>query len=139
MALSAFDDKSHAPESKDLSVILGKSYQHWEHLVSKLGTRFDPVTQDWTFSGKEWGWGLRVQHKKRTILHLTPCKGHFLAGFALGAKAVAAAQASDLSAAVLEIIDTGRSYAEGKAVRLEIRTRRDTTQVLALADIKMSH
>lgn len=46
---------------------------------------------DWGFSGKKWGWGLRLKQKKRAVVYLTPTNGHFWAGFALGQKAVDAA------------------------------------------------
>ena len=34
--------------------------------------------------------------KKRTILYMTPCKGHFIVGFVLGEKTVKAAHETTL-------------------------------------------
>ena len=54
---------------------------------------------------------------------MTPCKGYFLVGFALGEKAVDAAQ----------------KFAEGRGVRLEIRNKPAREQAKLLAAIKMAN
>ena len=107
-------------------------------LKSLVAGRYSPLAEDWTFSGKKWGWALRLKYKKRAVLYMTPCRGHFLVGFALGEKAVEAAHRSELPASVLEVIDSARKYAEGRAVRLEIRSREDVGHVETIAVAKMS-
>jgi hypothetical protein len=57
----------------------------------------------------------------------------------LGEKAVKAAHESDLSASVLEAIDSAKKYAEGKGVRLEVRSVEDVRNVEKLAIIKMAN
>lgn len=69
----------------------------------------------------------------------TPCKGYFLASFALGEKAVKAAHESDLPAPILEIIDGAKKYFEGRAVRIEVRTAKDVRNVEKIAVIKMAN
>ena len=91
------------------------------------------------FSGEKWGWSLQLKRKKRTILYMTPCKKHFLAGFALGEKAVKAAHESDLPGSVLTLIDSARKYAEGRGVRIEVRTKKDLESTQKLAAIKMAN
>ena len=59
---------------------------------------------EWGFAGNNAGWGLRLRRPARTVLYMTPCKGYFLASFALGEKAVKAAHDSDLPPSILEII-----------------------------------
>ena len=61
------------------------------------------------------------------------------AGFALGEKAVKAAHQSKLPKAVLDLIDSAPKYAEGRAVRLEVRTKKDVALVEKLAAIKMAN
>ncbi len=138
MALSAFDDKRHEPQSEEVSRVLGSTAGLWAHLISSIGSRFDPLAEDWGFSGKKWGWALRLKHKKRAVLYMTPAESLFYVGFALGQKAVDAAHKSELPAAVLEEIDSSQQYAEGRAVRLEVRSREDVANVVRLARIKMS-
>ena len=139
MTLSAFDDKTQEPQQQELSAVLGQTAGLWTELIANIGSRFDPLAEDWGFSGKKWGWALRLKHKKRAVLYMTPSEGFFYAGFALGQKAVDAAHQSDLPAAVLEVVDSSQKYAEGRAVRLEVRSERDVRSVVQLADIKMSH
>ena len=106
MALSAFDDKAKQPKPKELAEVLGGSASLWDDLVTNIASRFDPLTQDWGYSGKKWGWALRLKHKKRAVLYMTPCDGFFVVGFALGQKAVDAAHASKLPASILDIMDS---------------------------------
>jgi len=94
---------------------------------------------NWGYSGKKWGWSLRLKQKARTVLYMTPRRGHFVVGFALGQKAVDAAQESDLPQSTLDMIDDSQEYAEGRAVRLEVRTGDDLLNVARIATIKMAN
>ena len=139
MALSAFDDKSCEPTDAEIQSTLGRSGAHWNSLVAHVGTEFAPLDRTWGFAGAKWGWSLRLKRKKRTVLYMTPCYKHFLVGFALGEKAVAAAHAVPLSEAILAIIDDAPRYAEGRGVRIEVRTRKDLEAVKGLAAVKMAN
>ncbi|MDQ7780330.1 MAG: DUF3788 domain-containing protein [Planctomycetota bacterium] len=139
MPLSAFDDKSKPPQPKDLAATLGAASVLWNALLKRITRKFAPVSTEWGFSGKAYGWGLRVKGEKRTILYMTPCGGYFLASFAVGEKAVKAARESGLDASVLKVIDSAKKYAEGRGVRLEVRSARDVGNVETLAVIKMAN
>ena len=139
MALSALDDKSKMPDEEILATALGTAKSLWDEMIATLATQFEPLDDSWGFSGKKWGWGLRLKQKKRTVLHLTPCNGYFLAGFALGEKAVRAAHASKLPKSVLKVIDDAPRYAEGRGVRFEVRNRNHVKHVAAVAAIKMAN
>lgn len=138
MALSIFDDKSKAPTDTDLAAALKRSYVLWNNLRNLISERFTPVTCDWGFASKTTGWGMRLKHKDRAILYMTPCAGYFLASFALGEKAVKLAHEARLPTSVLNVIDNAKKYAEGRGVRLEVRTARDVSNVERIAVIKMS-
>jgi hypothetical protein len=138
MALSAFDDKSKMPNEKALSETLGRASSLWNDLKAHISTEYKPVTEHWNFSGKNYGWGFRLKHKDRIVLYMTPCKGCFLASFVLGEKAVRAAHDRGLSDPVLEIIDAAPKYAEGRGVRIEVKTRKDLENAKTLAAIKMA-
>ena len=139
MALSAFDDKSRQPRDRDLAATLGSAFVFWSELKSLMASRFAPLSIEWGFASKKTGWGLRLKREKRTILYMTPCKGYFVASFALGEKAVKAARESDLPVSVLEIIDNAKKYAEGRGVRLAVRSAEDVRNVEKLAVIKMAN
>ena len=138
MALSVFDDKQRQPKDADLERALKGSFVFWSDLKERIASRFAPLNFEWGFSGKTTGWGLRLKHKDRTVLYMTPCEGHFLASFALGEKAVKAAHEAKLPNSVLEIIDSAKKYAEGRGVRLRVTSARDLRHVEKIAMIKMS-
>ena len=96
MALSAFDDKRSEPCENDLDGTLGRTWAHRASLRAHLAAEYAPLDETWDFAGAKWGWSLRLRHKKRTILYMTPCKGHFLVGLALGEKGVRAAHRENL-------------------------------------------
>ena len=133
MAMSALDEKARHPTEDQLRAVLGRSYGSWIKLLALIAERINPATEVWKFST---GWSLRVLHKDRVIVYLIPQQNQFLASFALGEKAVAAARAARLSAAVLRIIDDAPRYAEGRGVRIPVRGSRQLTTLARLAQIK---
>ena len=138
MAVSVFDDKARQPTEADLARALKGSFDFWNDLKERIAARFTPLSFEWGFAGKAYGWSLRLKHKKRAILYMTPCEGYFLASFALGEKAVKAAHDSNLPASVLQLIDSAKKYAEGRGVRLKVTSTRDVRHIEKLAIIKMS-
>ncbi len=139
MALSAFDDKSQEPQREELTTVLAGAVIPWDAIIGEMKERFGPLSEDWVFSGKKWGWALRLKHKKRAILYMTPCQAFIVVGFALGQKALDAAHRAGLPEAILSVIDSGQKYAEGRAVRLEIRTIEDVEGVVQVALVKMAN
>lgn len=139
VAISAFDDRSAPPQADQLATALASTRRLWEDLVTALAAQHPPLAETWKFGGQQWGWALQLKQRKRAVVYLTPCRGYFMAGFALGEKAVKAAHLSDLPAPVLAIIDGAKKYAEGRAVRLEVRSKKDAVAVRQLAAIKMAN
>lgn len=139
MALSVFGDKAKPPTDSDLKTVLGKTHPLWLQLQDAIVADFAPITVEWGFAGKAYGWGLRLKAAKRAVLYMTPCAGYFLASFALGEKAVQAAHSAKLPAKMLSAIDAAPRYAEGRGVRLEVRSAADLRNIRKLADIKMAN
>jgi hypothetical protein len=137
MALSALDDKAQIPTEAGLNAVLGPARRLWDELRNALASEHPPLTENWGFSGKKWGWSLALKQKKRTIVYLTPSEAFFYAGFALGEKAVAAARQSGLPSSVLTAIESAPKYAEGRGVRFEIHTPEDVVHALMVATAKM--
>jgi len=139
MALSAFDDRSKQPRASDLKRTLRRASTHWDNLISYVASAYPPLDETWSFSGAAWGWSLRLRQKKRTVLYMTPGEGHFLVGLVLGEKAVKAARASALPGSVRTLIARARKYAEGRAVRIAVSSKRDLEIAKQLAAIKMAN
>jgi hypothetical protein len=139
VALSAFDDKSKQPRAADLKKALGRTSAHWDSVIFHIAAEYAPLEKTWNFAGANWGWSLQLKQKKRTVLYMTPCTGLFLVGFALGEKAVQAAHDSSLPESILKVIDEAKKYAEGRAVRIEIKNKKDLQITKKLAAIKMAN
>ena len=139
MTLSVFSDKSRLPQDNDLAATLGSTFVFWNELKRLIASKFTPLSVEWGYASKKTGWGLRLKREKRTILYMTPREGYFMASFALGEKAVKAAHESDLLISVLKVIDSAKKYAEGRGVRLEVRSAEDVRNVEKLAVIKMAN
>jgi hypothetical protein len=137
MALSVFEDKSHLPTSADLAGAMGPAASHWESLKNHLQKQYGPLAEEWNHAGAKFGWSFRLKDKKRVVAYMTPCRGHFLAGFVLGEKAVHVIRDSDLPSDVIAMVEGAKAYAEGRGVRLEIRTRADLECAKKLAAAKM--
>lgn len=139
IATNAFAGREKQPTETELIPVLGDSYQFWQRLLDELKQEIKIDAADWHTASIKYGWSLRLQVKKRNIVYLGPRHGWFLAAFALGDKALAAAKSSGLPAAVLRNIATSKRYPEGTAVRIEVRNGTDVDTVKTLAKIKIEN
>jgi hypothetical protein len=134
--INAFIARKEAPSEQDLTEVLGARKLLWDKLLADLESRVGTDAREWKSYSPKAGWALRVLRGSRAIVYLSPGTGCFLASFALGDRAVQAARRSGLPASIISLIDGAKRYAEGTAVRLEVRTPADTRIVLRLASIK---
>jgi len=136
------NDRSSPPGERELEKMLGRAYSLWTRLRAELSSEFGPLAEKWSYSAKTERWSLQLKQqrqKKRTVLYMIPCRGHFLAAFALGEKACLAARKGGLPASVLEVIDRAPKYPEGRGVWLEVRSRKDVENAGRLVEIKMAN
>ena len=127
---SAFVDKSGAPARDALEATLGAAYHWWEALEVRLAIDHDPLLADWTYSGRRHGWALRLKHRDRPIVYLTPLAGRFRANIAIPERALIAALEADLPGSVLAIVASAPVHVEGRAVRFEVASEDDVAAVL---------
>ncbi|MBZ5525429.1 MAG: DUF3788 domain-containing protein [Acidobacteriia bacterium] len=138
MLPNAFAGQARKPSDHELTAALGAARAIWDQLVGDLVREHGVDVQEWNSYSTRAGWSLRLKHKDRNIVYLTPSQGCFMASFALSDKAVKAARQSRLPARVIEIIDEAKRYAEGTAVRIDVKSARDITVVKKLAAIKLA-
>lgn len=136
---NAFAGQSVEPSGKELAAVLGPNLALWTKLVSDLRHELKLDGEDWHSSGVKYGWSYRLQLKKRNIAYLGPRVGFFVAAFALGDRAVAAARTSGLPARVLKMLAEAKRYAEGTALRIEVSNSEDLEVVKTLARIKVEN
>lgn len=139
MLANAFVDKPTKPTNAELAAALGPAKTLWDQLLAGLAERCSIDVQEWSSYSRKAGWSLSVKHKQRVIVYLSPCQGCFRASFALGGKAVQAARQSGLPADVIRIIDQAKRYAEGTAVRIEVKAAKDLPIVEKLAAVKLAN
>ena len=137
-ATNAFIGKPKKPTEAELSAALGASKALWDELVSQLAAEHKLV-QEWNSYSKKAGWSLRLKRADRNIVYLAPLQGCFRASFALGDKAVKAALASGLPQPVIKLIKEAKRYAEGTAVRIDVKEPKDVDVVKKLAAVKLEH
>ncbi|MCJ7730030.1 MAG: DUF3788 domain-containing protein [Sedimentisphaerales bacterium] len=134
--MSIFDDKSAKPDERGLAEVLGRTFQFWNDITKYVAEKCGDTTEEWGFPGPQYGWSLRVKHRKRTIIYLTPCDGFIRAAFVFGEKAVAAVEESTLPRSIKEDLRNATKYAEGRGIRLEVRKPTDVSNIKKLIDIK---
>ena len=139
MTANAFIGQLKPPTDAELAAALGDTKALWDKLLEELADKLKLTAQEWNSYSPKAGWSLRLKFKDRNILYLAPCQGFFRASFALGDKAVAAARAIGLPPNVLKITNEAKRYAEGTAVRLEIKQAKDIEAVTKLAGIKLAN
>ena len=138
MLQNAFAGQAKMPTEKSVASELGESFELWKRLVDDLKREFQ-LTGEWQSSSVKLGWSLRLKLKKRNIVYLGPRTGFFVAAFALGDRAIAAARLSELPFRRLKEIAEARRYAEGTAVRIEVKRPDDLDVVKKLVKIKIDN
>jgi hypothetical protein len=133
----AFHDPSGPPADRELASALGGADPLWHRFTRDVRVSCGPLVDEWSFS-KAFGWTLRLKQPTRVLVYLTPSRSHFLASFALGEKACTALRDADVPSAMLAIIAAAPKYAEGRGVRIPVRTKADLDGVLVIAGIKAS-
>ncbi len=139
MPKNAFINHPKPPSDAELASALGTAKNVWDQLLADLAKECDLTEREWNSYSLKAGWALRLKRGQRNIVYLSPCEHSFLVSFALGDKAVKAAQQSKLPPAVLKLIGEAKKYAEGTAVRLEIRPAKDIAPVKTLTAIKLAN
>jgi len=136
---NAFAGRARKPNDNELASALGPTLDLWKGLVADLQRDQKIDIAAWHSPSPKYGWSLRLSLKKRNIVYLGPRQGFFIAAFALGDKAVAAARNIELPPPIQKLIAEAKRYAEGTAVRIEVRTPEDAVIVKELARIKIQN
>ena len=139
MLPNAFIGKAEKPTAEELAAELGSAMALWDQLVTGMAEEHGAVGQEWNSYSRKAGWALRLKKGERNIVYLSPSHGSFMASFALGDKAMQAARASKFPPPVIKILNEARRYAEGTAVRIEVRAAKDVGIVKKLAAIKLEN
>ena len=136
---SAFLDRSAPPSEADLKQVLGEAGVLWDQIKDQIGAEFGPLVEKWSYGGKKNGWSLQLKRKSRTVVHLGPREGHFIAATILGERACKAAQTGGLPQRLLALIDEAPRYPEGRGLIFDVRSKTSISSILKLARVKMAN
>lgn len=106
----------------------------WESLLARLESECGAGKREWHQYAKKAPPSLRVKKGERTIVYLLPGDDGFQASFALGARALELVREAGYGG----LLEGARKYAEGTAVRLQVREEADVLAVLAIAHAKIA-
>jgi Protein of unknown function (DUF3788) len=137
---NAFVGRLDQPSESEVAAALGPVAQHWTDLIAWMAEKQGVVGQEWKgIVVRKYGWSLRLQQKRRNIIHMSPGKGCFMVGFVLSDRALQAAKEADLPKSVQEALDTAPHYPEGYGVRLLVRRASDLSAIQKIAAIKIAN
>ena len=128
---NAFRDGAQAPTANDLRRVLGTRAAYWRELAEHVA-----VVEEWKYYGKTYGWTLKLLAGKRNLCFLTARDGWFVAGFVFGDKAVQAVAASVLPRELVDELLAAKKYAEGRGIRVPVKSRRALASAKLLLGIK---
>ncbi len=136
---NAFIGKLTQPTPKELTGKLGQAKDLWNDVVTNVASECGINQKEWNWYSPKAGWSLRLKHKKRNIVYLSPCDGSFRVAFILGEKAMRVAKNTPFPAKFAKLIAEAVRYPEGSAIRFEVTSAEDVAFVKQLAKIKVEN
>jgi hypothetical protein len=133
MSPNVFLDKSEPPDPARIAKALGTRAKYLDELKRHAA---GPLAEEWKHYGKTIGWTLKLLAGKRNLCFVVVCDGYFAVSFVLGDKAVAAVEKSSLPDEVVKTLVEARRYAEGRGIRIEVKSPRALEHAKMLLDVK---
>jgi hypothetical protein len=121
MNSASFDQKEVAPDESKLKDALGALHSAYREVMELT----EAYNHEWKYYGKKIGWQLKVIHKGKAILYLTPREKSLRIGFAVRENERDRLLNSSLPPKTKEELATAKKYPEGYPLRLEIRSKTD--------------
>ncbi len=139
MEASVFTDKEKKPGDKDLAAALGATYELWRTLRNSVLEKYPAALQEWHYPGQKYGWSFRLKDKKRAIIYFLPRERFFKVALVFGEKATAQVLASGVAPAIKSLLKGAKAYAEGRGIRIEVRSRAVLADIAKLIEIKLAN
>ena len=128
--------KVKSPDEAELKAVLGSAFALWSGILRAVEEACTAVEQVWKPSKTEFGRMCLLQHKKRTLLYITPDQEKVWIAIVLGDRALALAMASSLPAAIKKMFSEAKPYAEGRGIRFPVSSADDIPVIAQLVEIK---
>ena len=121
------------PTTREITTLLGESYAAFRALTE----RGSAVTREWKRYSSKSPWVLKVSQGERTLFYARPMVGTFEATVVLGGRATTAALGGRVSKKLHPAIRAARAYAEGRPVRVVVKSLADVEGVEQLLAVKL--
>jgi hypothetical protein len=131
MIIAYFDQKEVTPDEPKLKKALGELYSAYKEVL-ELTEAYD---HQWKYYGKKHGWQLKVTHKGKALLYLTPLEKSFRVGFGVRENERDRLLNSSLPPKTKEQLATAKKYPEGYPLRLEIKSKSDMRMARVVLEI----
>ena len=136
---SIFSDKNKTPATNDLIKSLGDTYQFWQVIFDYVILKYPKGVEEWNYSGDKFGWSFRVKDKKRILIYMLPRDKFFKVAFVIGQKAVDLILKSPISNEIKLELQSAKVYAEGRGIRIDIKSVLIMQDIKRLIDFKLSN
>jgi hypothetical protein len=137
MDISVFTDNEITPTEASLMEALGENYQLWKIISEYVHIKYPGAVDQWSHSGKKYGWNFRIKDKKRAIVYLLPREGYFKTAFVFGEKATEVVMQSNVSNEIKGELSLARPYVEGRGIRIDVKNEAIVEDIRQLIDIKI--
>lgn len=124
------------PSKTELEGTLGSAWPLWAETIRIVEETYAPLIKLWKPSKAEFGRMCLLQHKKRTLLYITPDIGRVWIAIVLGERAYQLAMFSSLPDGIKKLFREAKPYAEGRSIRFPISSPNDLSTVAKLLEIK---
>jgi hypothetical protein len=128
--------KAEPPSPAELKKTLGSADDLWTAIVGVVEERAAPLEFAWRPSKSAFGRACLLQHKKRTLLYLTPEEGQIRIAIVLGDRAYRLAMASSLPGPIKTMFAEATPYSEGRGIRYSVSKLGDLPAIRTLVAIK---
>lgn len=137
---SVFKDKAIQPSLLDVEKSLPGSFPHWKILIDFIYENYPDIKEEWTYSGKNYGWSFRLRSKKRVVMYFSPLQDCLRVGFALGQAATDAILSHSMVPSEIKIeLMEAKAYREGRGLRIEVFTNDMIPIIKEIVVIKMNN
>ncbi|MBI1751504.1 MAG: DUF3788 family protein [Acidobacteria bacterium] len=126
-----------APNPSELKDHLGAALSIWNQIVKMVEATHGPLVETWKPSKTEFGRMCLLQHKKKTLVYLTPGRGQVWVAIILGERAFQLAMASSSLRDEIKIrLREAKPYAEGRGIRFSVERQDDLASIAELLEVK---
>jgi hypothetical protein len=128
--------KIKPPNETELRAVLNSGFDLWCAIIRVVEEVRAPLDRVWKPSKAEFGRICLLQHKKRTLLYLTPDHDKVWIAIVLGERAYDLAMISSLPDAIKKMFSEAKPYAEGRGIRFPADSSSQISLVKKLVEIK---